>query len=128
MAQYTQICSDCGATVVVNYYQHLTGGELLWSGQSTCESCGANIEFDDRGDLPEELKPAILAEEGEWQLVLDDRNDIVPALRVIRERLQVPLQESKAILNDLRGTKTTLAWIQDGLRQENISSTLIPCK
>ncbi|KAA0133003.1 hypothetical protein FYZ48_24475 [Gimesia chilikensis] len=128
MAQYTQICSDCGSTEVVIYGQRLIAGELCWSGRATCESCGSIAEFDGRGELPEDLRPAILAEEGEWQLVLDDRKDTVRALRVIRERLQVPLQESKALLNDLRGTKTKLAWIQDGLRQENISSTLILCR
>ena len=127
MAQYTQICSSCCATEIVNYRQHLIKGELYWSGYANCKSCGSTIEFDGQGDLPEELKPAILVEEGEWQLVLDDQNDVVPALRVLRQYKQVPIQDAKTMLKDMRGTKTTLAWIQDGLRQVNISSTLVRC-
>ncbi|WP_417386178.1 hypothetical protein [Gimesia sp.] len=127
MAQYTSICSNCGGTEIGNYYQHLIKGDLLWSGHANCKSCGSNIEFDGVGDLPDELKPAILAEEGEWQLVLDDQNDIVPALHVLRQRKQVSLKDARAVLNDLKDTKTTLTWIQDGLRQVKINSTLVRC-
>jgi hypothetical protein len=126
MATYHQICSSCGGTEVVIYGQQLIAGELHWSGRATCESCGAIVEFDGMGDLPEDLKPAILAVEGEWRLVLSDQNDLVSALRVLRKCRQIPLQDARAALNDLRGTKTTLAWIQYEFQQEQIDSALLP--
>ena len=124
MATMQRPCSTCGATATVAFGQRLLGGELRWSGRETCSSCDAIVEFDDFGDIPDELKPAILEDEGEWELVLSDGADRLAALKVLRDRLGVSIGQAKEKLSALRDTRVTLEWIQDGFARVGVESVL----
>ena len=124
MAIYKKTCSSCGGEAIVAFGQRLLGGELRWSGRETCDSCGSIVEFDDFGDIPEELKAIILEDEGEWELVLDAGYDRLAAMKVLRDRLGVAVGQAKKKLSALSDTKTTLEWIQEGFAEVGVSSKL----
>ncbi len=123
MAQLTSPCT-CGGTEVFAFGQHLSGRELVWWGSTRCDACGSQTEFDDYGDLPDDLKQIMLQDEGEWELAVAPGENVVSAMKVVRERLDVSLSEARVALGQLRGTKTTLEWIQLGFTEAGIHSSL----
>jgi hypothetical protein len=124
MPQLEKRCSTCGGRSIVVFGQRCLGGNLIWSGSEACQECGARTEFDDYGDIPEDLKPLVLQEEGEWSLHIMPSQDTIKALKLLRARLGLPISDVKAKLNNLRGTKAKMMWLQDGLRLQGVESTL----
>lgn len=98
---------------------------LVWWGHEECAVCGAVCEFDDYGDLPKNLKAQVIAEEGEWKLVIALGQHRGPALRVLRNMTQIDLNRCQALLDNLRGTKTTLRWLKQGFDGAGVGSVLV---
>jgi hypothetical protein len=95
-------CPYCGAAARLDFDQAAHGCELLWSESLHCPACGARMEADGGEDMPEARRAVLLAEEGRWSVVVDDR-PTVGLLRAARECLALSVAEVPALKARLPG-------------------------
>lgn len=92
MASMDDACSTCGSPVRVAVGERVVQQKIVWFRSYRCPACGNRIEEDDHGLPPEEIRKAILEQEGEWSLVVEASGD--PAvLKVLRHSLQLSMAD-----------------------------------
>lgn len=102
MASVVTSCFDCGHEGVLHVGQRATVEEVTCFGAFECERCGAAIHEDGRA-LPPRWREAILAQEGEWHLVIPDASGATTVLRVLKARLGLTMQEVRHLKGRLGG-------------------------
>jgi len=70
MASVTRNCERCGAPIAANVGQAVVRRTLVWHMSYKCAHCGAEVEADDTGLPPEDIRNAILANEGRYGVEL----------------------------------------------------------
>ncbi|MEV0526957.1 hypothetical protein AB0I66_26340 [Streptomyces sp. NPDC050439] len=124
-------CGDCGGVVTRDLGQFIDDGRLWWADDSTCASCSsAWCEQDTGGPTPAYIRLALLDRHGPARLRLADTvPSLTPVLRVLREVLQLPLGQARAMADELRdaglvGTLVEMELIAAGLRGRAIATTI----
>ena len=130
-------CDECQKTVIASIGQTVINSQLRWYLSYECPSCNSAIEMDDVGFPPDEVRQNILAEEGEWDLILKETElkNKAKLSKLIRQALNLSLQEVLQRLKNLpiitSGTRTEMQWLKQILAEESIDSSVeqkIKCK
>jgi hypothetical protein len=128
MAILKEICRSCGAELEAAVGQAVVRHRLYWHRSFSCQHCGAQIEEDGYGIPPHDVRFAILRDEGEWTLVLDDLAERTTlALKLIRQALGLSLVETAAVRKHipgavLDGTQAEMQWLAMILSNAGIRS------
>src|SRR5437868_6619833 len=92
MAFLRERCPTCGVETDVAVGQAIDGGDLVWHKGYTCPSCGDAREEDGRGQAPGDIRRAILQQDGEWTLVIEEAGTrATTALKLLRQALDLSL-------------------------------------
>jgi hypothetical protein len=94
MAIVRERCRSCGLEIDVTVGQAVHDRELVWHKGYSCPLCGSRTEEDGRGPAPDDLRCAVLHQEGRWALeltVAGTRATI--ALKLLRQALNLSLGE-----------------------------------
>lgn len=129
MPKYDSQCPDCQSPVAVHVGQFASGGILNWHLALRCERCGAALEGDGHDETPEEIRAAILAEAGEWELhrsgVCNDKLRLTKSLRRILNLSPIAAialtNEESGIL--FRGTRAEVEWVAQNLELDHIDGS-----
>lgn len=105
MAQISGQCQDCGSEVIIYTNQNIWDRQLVWWAEYACQHCGFEIHLDDGGYPPEEIRQAILAEQGKWRLAIAEtgRGRIL-ATKILRQVMDLSLAEAMKLKNMMPGT------------------------
>ena len=99
-------------------------GGLRWWMSFCCPFCGARYEADGRDIPPADIRAAVLAEEGEWELrVPDAAAPKIAIARTLRRELSLSLPQSAALLRKIpgvfhSGTNSEMRWLAQLLLEE----------
>ena len=119
-------CPQCRGDLSVAYDQRLIHGGLHWTECQACTSCGYRIHFDGLGEPPNDVREWLLARDGTWQLSIEDPEDEIESLRVVRRYRGIPLRDARRAIRELRDTQATLCWLQQRLLDAGIKSKVHP--
>ncbi|MED4729392.1 hypothetical protein P9597_14795 [Aneurinibacillus migulanus] len=105
MAVMKDICTRCGEKVEVHVKQYIVNNLIAWSEAYSCTKCGNEVVSDDWGDqTPNEVRKAILEQEGEWELViLKHGENKAHFLKNLRDALNLTLQEVSSLFKKIPG-------------------------
>ena len=132
MALLPETCPDCGQAVDYYVGEHNNCGSLVWHSSLTCLHCGCGLEADDHGKPPEEVRNAILAQDGEWALNVEIADaEKVKLAYVLRSHLNLEIKEALQILKNhpgtiLTGTKTEMECLQTLLERSGFNASVSP--
>src|SRR5260370_14190871 len=85
-------CRSCGSEIDVTVGQAVYDSELVWHRGYSCPYCGSRTEEDGRGAAPDEVRYAVLQQEGEWALeVAEIGTGATLALKLLRRALNLSL-------------------------------------
>ena len=120
-------CCECDTDVMVTIGQMESPEELAWYANYTCSQCGFTIESDDTGFPPDNIRKAILKEQGEWCIRVDDLHSKIVIAKTLRQYFEVSLKESALFIKKIpgymmKGTQVEMQWIQSLLQSEGIQS------
>jgi hypothetical protein len=127
MIQINCQCDRCERVVRANIGQAFDF-QLRWSLSYECPYCHSTVEMDDVGFPPQEIRKSIIAQEGEWKLIIDKAslNDKIKTLKVLRKAFSYSIQETSKLVKNFpyitSGTKTEMNWLKRLLSNENIKS------
>lgn len=82
MASVPHDCARCGRAGAADVGQSASHG-LRWFQSFRCAHCGAATEADGGADAPEDVRAALLAEGGTWELVVGRAPRVAVALRAV---------------------------------------------
>src|ERR671930_707789 len=83
-------------------------GRLVWHALYLCPHCEAPVEEDGFGPAPDEFRRAILAQAGEWRLVVPEPGArAVRVVKVLRQALGLSLADAGALRKCLPGSVAT---------------------
>ncbi|MCA1294968.1 hypothetical protein LBW89_18300 [Paenibacillus sp. alder61] len=99
-------CARCGENVVLQVKQYIVNNAIAWSEAYSCVNCGNEVVSDDWGDqTPNEVRKAILEQEGEWELVILKHGENKSRfLRKLRDALSLTLQKVSDLCKKIPGT------------------------
>lgn len=87
-------CEQCERDAVVYVGQSINDGGLVWYASYCCPHCGFQLEEDGFDSPPDEIRRAILADEGEWTLIVHETGSrAILALKVLRKALNLSLDD-----------------------------------
>lgn len=129
MAKISKICS-CGATSLAETGQSFISGRLRWYLSFRCPCCGKANEVDGVDDTPIEIRDAILQQEGEWGLVIEDSNKASSVMAILRRELNLSLNEIARLRKSipgivLTGTKIEMERLKEILSFNNIPTSIL---
>src|SRR5690349_6492099 len=133
MSKIKTKCPHCSGPIILTFGQGLHFGRLNWWREFECSRCGSQEHLDDSGLPPPELRQVLLAEWGEWEVVLPDLGDmgtrVTHALTVLRQALGLSLADIAILRQHIpgairRGTPPELEWLQRQLETVGIPSSL----
>jgi hypothetical protein len=106
MATIEGICGACSSAIKIRASHVFQNERLVWWRAYHCSACGNQIEEDGHGDPPDDIKLAILQQDGEWGLMIDpqqvDRRMIV-FIKIMRQTLKLSLRAAADLSNRLPG-------------------------
>ena len=125
MAKLSITCK-CKNSLEANVGQNTRRGRLNWFLSYKCPVCGNAIEEDGVDDTPEEIRSAIISQEGEYGLFVTEGTQNVTALiTTLRKVLNLDLKEA-AMLKKLvpgtilKGTKAEMDRLEVLLKNDGI--------
>lgn len=126
MATIDHTCARCRKTSRAFVRQQTKGWRVAWSMSFQCSTCGDAFESD--GDeAPEDVRDAIIAEEGIWGLIVEATGtQRVKAIHSLRTGLNLSMEEASRLKGQipgmlLRGTRIEMAHAQGLLAERGIS-------
>jgi hypothetical protein len=90
-----------------------------------CPSCGSAYEADGGGETPQDIRAAVLTEEGEWELhVPDPGAPKICIAKTLRQELSLSLTQSAALIRNLpgvvaTGTEAEMQWLAQRVHAES---------
>jgi hypothetical protein len=128
MAKINITCPTCQRDITMNAGLNRIRDYLNWYTSFYCPYCGHAEEADYGDDPPADILQAVLADEGEWALIIQDTGPL--ALKILRHALGLSLAEIAEIKNKLpepivTGPRGKMEWLQYLLAQEKIQATVI---
>jgi len=113
MASIRVTCSNCGQFINMHVGQHVVHNRLVWNGGYHCTHCNNEVEIDGFGHPPDEVRRAILGEEGMWELAMYEPHErVTKAVKVLRQALDLSLQESAGLRDRIPGVVTTGTYVE----------------
>ena len=107
MATVPHTCGSCRRESVAGVGQH-AGASLRWWLAFRCSACGSMLEADGDEDAPEDVRQAILAEQGLWALHVEaEGSEKVRAVVALRQVLGLSMAEAGAFKGSLPGRVAT---------------------
>lgn len=106
MAFIIKPCSNCKKSIkmYVGQYFNDENSPVNWYISYSCPFCETEIEQDESGILPDEIKKAILAQEGTWILdVQEKERRAIIALKLIKKALNLSLDDAMKIKKSIPG-------------------------
>ncbi|NEO87515.1 MAG: hypothetical protein F6J87_25125 [Spirulina sp. SIO3F2] len=128
MATIYESCGQCGREIMMNVGQSVFDQALMWHVSYCCPYCGEQLEADDRGLPPEDIRSTILAVEGRWQLVVPATGDQkLNTIKVLRARLNLSLNEAIKLKSKMPGvvvigTKAEVDWLRQALSDSGVTA------
>jgi hypothetical protein len=129
MAAIEGHCQVCGSAVVVVVGQYADRGRLRWHRGYSCGKCGNKIAEDGIGMPPGVIRRAVLAQEGQWMLVVHELRNRARALSSLRQALRLTIPEIGKLAGQLpgpaaTGTKAEVVAILHCLRTEDVAAAV----
>ena len=124
MATIYQRCPKCDREVPVTVGQTWQYAGLRWSMSCLCPFCGAGYEADGRGIPPQDIRAAILTEEGEWQLQVPDATAPKTCIaKSLRNELNLSLTQAAQLIHQIpgvlaTGTNAEMEWLAQRILAE----------
>lgn len=106
MPSIENTCGVCGGQAWETFGDRAVGDALTWSSSLACEHCGAGIEADGHGALPDDLRSIQIRENGTWGLVC--KGDRIAILAKLRAMLPLTMQEIIELKRALPGPLLSL--------------------
>ncbi len=107
VATVSHTCGSCGRESVAGVGQSTLGG-LRWWLAFRCSACGSMLEADGGEDAPEDIRQAIIAEQGLWALFVEaEGSGKVRVVAALREVLELTMAEAAALKGRLPGRVAT---------------------
>jgi len=131
MVETRDYCSDCNNIINLNIYQTVINHNLKWSISYFCSFCNTAIESDDIGFPPDDIRRIILAEEGEYKLLIKhSKINKIKAVKVLRDALVISITEAFNILkifpqSIVNGTKMEMIYLQNIFENEGIEAEVV---
>jgi len=124
-------CQSCGKPLNVTVGQEMIDGRIVWYESYDCPYCGSRTEVDGKDDTPDEIRNALLAEEGEWGLNISENGpQAIQAIKTLREALGLSLSEAQAAKKKIpgivaTGTRAEMERLRYLLSSSNIQSLVM---
>ena len=132
MAKFEVFCSECKNIVTANVADNIYDNSYRWHLSYECKNCDNAVEFDEIGELPNEIKRAIVEQDGSWGAILSNRKELKKLSFHLRKYSQfmsemVDLELTEAGVTDMffRGTKNEVMWLIIKLSIKGIESIKI---
>ena len=132
MANFDVFCFECKNIVTANVSDTIHNNLYRWHLSYKCKICDNAIEFDDIGELPDEIKRAIIEQEGLWGAILSNRKELKKLSFYSRKDSQImseiaDLELTEAGVTDMffKGTKNEVMWLISKLSKKGIESIKI---
>lgn len=107
MALIIKPCWDCKKEIKMYVGQHIFGVDLrlVWHRAYSCSNCGNQIEEDGYDLPPDEIREAILAQEGTWSLNIRDTDSYCAnvVIKILREALKLSLFDAIKLKKKIPG-------------------------
>jgi phage FluMu protein Com len=87
MAKIKASCHNCGSVVSMAVKQYLEEKRIFWSAGYSCPRCKHQVELDDQGETPPEIRQAILDQEGIWSLIISEKENKTKVMMALRTAL-----------------------------------------
>lgn len=119
MSAINKFCEFCGNQITATMGQSVVGDQLRWHCSYQCSHCGSNIELDDIGYPPEEIRNELLAAGGKWNLLVDEPpQHRIQIMKILRQTCNLTLAEAKAASQHIpgkvaSGTQPEMEWLRD---------------
>ncbi|MFJ2055653.1 hypothetical protein ACIOMM_06885 [Streptomyces sp. NPDC087908] len=117
----------CGSAAVRRVNQFVLHDELWWDAEFSCDACGAHLcEHAGAEPAPDDVRAALLAAHGPVRLrLVGPLPSRLPALKVVREVLSVPLPRAGELVEELsreglEGTAAEMEFLGDRLRRGGV--------
>jgi hypothetical protein len=123
-------CSHCGRDLVVNVGQSIFDERLVWYASYCCSHCGLQVEEDGLDSPPDEIRRAILADKGEWTLIVHETGDRgILVLKILRIALNLSLDDVAKLRQLIpgcvsNGTRVEMEWLQILLSSEQLEASV----
>lgn len=124
-----KIQCQCGKLIQASAGQGFRNNVLYWFLSYRCEHCGRNLEEDGGDDIHDEIRNAIIAQDGEWNLFVKDneKKTIIKALLTIKEHMRLSINEISEMKKRhptaiLKGTKIEMQRLQSILQNNDFES------
>jgi hypothetical protein len=132
MVAIASTCGKCRRGVRLSVSQTVQRGELRWGTSYQCEFCGTAEESDGVGAAPEDVRRAIIEQDGEWGLTVTDVVVVPTALRVLRQALALSISETAAIKRGapgtlVRGTRVEMMRLEAAMRKAGVDARVARC-
>ena len=130
MAQLARRCEKCSGESSASVGDLMFDGRLVWYESFWCPSCGTHLEIDGHDAAPEEIRKAILAQEGEWSLLVEETGKRrLLALKVVRTVLGLSLDEIGTLRTKipgplLKGTQAEMEYVRFHLLSADLQATI----
>lgn len=121
---------DCGMPIEISVGDAIYDNKLRWYQSYRCNSCGKTLELDDFGKLPPEIESAIMGQEGSYELVLNDLNDRLKIIHLLK-KMQYDnfsaFEQFKEKKSDviIRGTKNEVLLVKNYLEAKGITNCIV---
>ncbi len=131
MVEIKDFCDDCNKIININIQQTVIDKRLRWSISYLCPFCDTAIESDNIGFPPHYIRKNILAEEGEYQLLIkQSKLNKIKTVKILRDALNISITEASKILklfpqSIVNGTKMEMVYLQTLLKDEGIEAEII---
>ncbi len=122
----------CGKTIEATVGDCIYNNNFRWYQTYHCKNCGNATEIDDIGNIPPEIKQAIIKQEGEFVLVSTERKNRAKIIYLLKK---MPCGDSdlfemfKEEKTDkiFSGTKNEMAFMRSYLITKGIKESMIEC-
>lgn len=123
-------CEHCGRDLVVNVGQSIFDERLVWYASYCCSHCGLQVEEDGWDSPPDEIRRAILADKGEWTLMVHETGKRgILVLKILRKALNLSLDDVAKLRKFIpgcvsNGTRVEMEWLQILLSSEQLEASV----
>lgn len=117
----------CGANVNANVGDSLHNGKLKWYLSYNCVLCGNAVECDGIDSLPQDIKDAIIAQDGKYALILHNIKELSKAVYILKKQFAHDFErpnhlQTDSIIELTDGTKNEIYFIYGILTKMGIKN------
>lgn len=124
-------CQDCDGVVTADCGQSVVDGMLRWYVSYRCAKCGGAIEVDGNDGTPSEIRDAVIAETGEWEMYRSStHNNVARLAKSLRKILGWSIADAAQLTKEemlpfYHGTRPEVEWVSHALERDGIESNAV---